>query len=106
MDDLQYIANIENLENAENHIQRNNRFNNVDPFEVLNENEFIQIFRMSKELCRFLIETVEPFMRPQRRATDLSVTTRVRFYYKFVAKQEIFFLNFAGFGCITFLCIW
>ncbi|KAJ8943560.1 hypothetical protein NQ314_009707 [Rhamnusium bicolor] len=83
MDDLQYIANI-----AENDIeQRHNRFNYVDPFEVLSEQEFIKIFRMSKELCRFLVETLEPFMKPPRRATDLSRTTRVRFYYEVLTNK-------------------
>lgn len=82
MDDLQQIANIENLENVEEaQFQRNNRFEMIDPFEVLSEHHFTQYFRLSKELCRYLVNIVEPFMRPQKRTTDLNVETRVSFFF-------------------------
>lgn len=77
MDDIPLIINIEELENQENARQRHHRFEQEDPFEVLNEVEFIQIFRLSKGLCHFLIESLEPYMRPQRRNTDLSISIRV-----------------------------
>lgn len=78
MDDLQCIANMENQEIAEIQLGPYHRFDNTDAFDVLSEREFTQLFRLSKELCRFLIQTVEPHMRPQRRNTDLSTATRVR----------------------------
>ncbi|KAG5896588.1 hypothetical protein JTB14_024398 [Gonioctena quinquepunctata] len=77
MDDLQYIAAIEDLEIAEQPVERHNRFENLSPFEILNEDQFLQTFRLTKELCRFVIDTLTPFMRPQRRATDLSIRIRV-----------------------------
>ncbi|KAK5643411.1 hypothetical protein RI129_007256 [Pyrocoelia pectoralis] len=49
------------------------------------EHQFIQIFRLSKDVCRYLIELVRPFMTPQRRATDLSVTVRVLVALRFFA---------------------
>ena len=78
MDDLQYIANMEN-QMAAIQLGPYHRFDNIDAFDVLSERDFTQLFRLSKELCRFLIQTVEPHnMRPQRRNTDLSTATRVR----------------------------
>lgn len=80
MDDLQYIANLEDLEQADEPIHRHNRFQRIDPFNTLSEHQFLQTFRFTKELCRFLINILTPVMRPQRRQTDLSITTRVSFY--------------------------
>ncbi|KAK5643437.1 hypothetical protein RI129_007282 [Pyrocoelia pectoralis] len=88
MDDIQYIINLEHLEGIENEgvqIQRHNRYNHIDAFEILMEHQFIQIFRLSKDVCRYLIELVRPFMTPQRRATDLSVTVRVLVALRFFA---------------------
>lgn len=77
MDDLQYIADIENVEIAAEPVQRHNHFQMMDAFDVLNERQFVKIFRLTKNLCRILIETLSPYMRPQRRTTDLRITTRV-----------------------------
>lgn len=96
MDDLQYVALVENLEMLDRPMQHRNRFENIDPFEILSENQFLATFRLSKDLCRFLIDTVAPFMRPQRRATDLSVTTRVRFSMK-VQATIIHYISFNRF---------
>lgn len=85
MDDLQFIAHLENLENADVQINRHNRFENIDPFETLSEHQFLQLFRLTKRLCRYLIETLTPFLRPQRRPTDLSVTTKVLVACRFFA---------------------
>ncbi|KAG5893749.1 hypothetical protein JTB14_001194 [Gonioctena quinquepunctata] len=85
MDDLQYIAAIEDLEIAEQPVERHNRFENLSPFEILNEDQFLQTFRLTKELCRFVIDTLTPFMRPQRRATDLSIRIRVLVALRFFA---------------------
>lgn len=77
MDELQFVGIVENLEIANEPIQRRNKFENVDPFLILSEYQFLQTFRVSKELCRFIIATLTPFMRPQRRRNDLSIPVRV-----------------------------
>ncbi|KAG5866888.1 hypothetical protein JTB14_037489 [Gonioctena quinquepunctata] len=85
MDDLQYIANLENVELADEAINQYNRFDPIDPFDTLSEYQFMHTFRLTKELCRFLIDTSTPFMRSQRRPTDLSITTRVLVALRFFA---------------------
>ncbi|KAG5900139.1 hypothetical protein JTB14_012812 [Gonioctena quinquepunctata] len=91
MDDLQYIAAIEDLEIAEQPVERHNRFENLSPFEILNEDQFLQTFRLTKELCRFVIDTLTPFMRPQRRATDLSIRIRVLVALRFGVRYSLWF---------------
>jgi hypothetical protein len=56
-----------------------------NPFLGLSEANFIKNFRLSKNLCMFLIETLERFMRPKRRATDLDIQTRVLVALNFYA---------------------
>ncbi|KAG5885508.1 hypothetical protein JTB14_030248 [Gonioctena quinquepunctata] len=101
MDDLQYIAAIEDLEIAEQPVERHNRFENLSPFEILNEDQFLQTFRLTKELCRFVIDTLTPFMRPQRRATDLSIRIRVLVALRFFASGVIKWI-LEGFICGCF----
>ncbi|KAG5882868.1 hypothetical protein JTB14_034588 [Gonioctena quinquepunctata] len=73
MDDLQYIAAIEDPEIAEQPVESHNRFGNLNPFEILNEHQFLQTFRVTKKLCTSVMDTLTPFTIPQRRATDLSI---------------------------------
>lgn len=40
MDDIQYIADIENLEIADEPVQRRNRVENLNPFESLSDHQF------------------------------------------------------------------
>lgn len=71
---------IENLENEEQQQLFNNRRNPHNPFEELSERHFINMFRVSKVLCNYIIECVEPHMRPKSRLTDLDISTRVYFH--------------------------
>jgi hypothetical protein len=86
MDELMNIPLLENLEGAEidNENFRVPRAPH-NPFLGLSEANFIKDFRLSKNLCMFLIETLEPFMRPKRRATDLDIQTRVLVALNFYA---------------------
>jgi hypothetical protein len=86
MDELMNIPLPENLEVAEidNENFRVPRAPH-NPFLGLSEANFIKNFRLSKNLCMFLIETLEPFMRPKRRATDLDIQTRVLVALNFYA---------------------
>lgn len=78
MEELMNVLAIRNLENAE---QRNNRPHNQrnprNPFEELNEKQFIKMFRLSKDLVLHLVESLEPYIQPAQRATDLDITTKV-----------------------------
>jgi hypothetical protein len=56
-----------------------------NPFLGLSEANFIENFCLSKNLCMFLIETLETFMRLKRRATDLDIQTRVLVALNFYA---------------------
>jgi hypothetical protein len=84
MDELMNIPLLENLEVAEidNENFRVPRAPH-NPFLELSEANFIKNFRLSKNL--FLIETLEPFMRLKRRATDLDIQTRVLVALNFYA---------------------
>ncbi|XP_030757741.1 putative nuclease HARBI1 isoform X2 [Sitophilus oryzae] len=83
MDDLMNVLAIRNLENAELQYRRNVLRNPGNAFIELSERQFIKIFRLSKDLCRFLIQLLEPYMRPQRRETDLDVQSRILAALKF-----------------------
>ncbi|XP_018569895.1 putative nuclease HARBI1 [Anoplophora glabripennis] len=86
MDELVYLHLLEqeHLENEEQ--DDNNNVNNLrDPFVELSDGQFRNMFRLSKDLVRYFIESIEPYMRPKLRATDLSVTNRVLVALRFFA---------------------
>ncbi|KAJ8910058.1 hypothetical protein NQ315_013313 [Exocentrus adspersus] len=78
MEEFVFLHLIQDLEEAEIQANEGNRqkLNPRDPFVELDDDQFIKIFRLSKDLCRFVIESVTPFMSPKRRNTDLSISTR------------------------------
>lgn len=47
-----------------------------DPFELSN-NQFIQLFRLSKPAARYIINAVEPHLIPQTRISAIDATTKV-----------------------------
>lgn len=47
-----------------------------DPFR-LSEHKFVQLFRVSKNLCHEIVDVVTPFMQPPFRASALSIQTKV-----------------------------
>lgn len=76
MDEFIQLILLENLENFENQPMLNNRSNPEDPF-ALSERQFVKLFRLTKNLCRLLINTLTPFMRGPNRPTDLRIQTKV-----------------------------
>lgn len=80
MDELVGLLLLEELQNEEEAIQGEEvQVERVqgDPFVELNNKQFLKIFRVTKELCNFIIQLCEPFMQPRRRATDLDIFTKV-----------------------------
>lgn len=51
--------------------------NRQDPFIRLSDKAFLRLFRLSKELARYLIEILSPLLQEQKRINDLDVTTKV-----------------------------
>jgi hypothetical protein len=85
---------IENLELLEQGPILNNQHNPQDPFLLLSDRQFIRMFRLSKNVCRWLIDFLEPYMRPQIRRRDLDVKTRVGMYsYIIILYYGIHFIN-------------
>lgn len=81
MDDLIHLFVLNNLENAQGQQFHNNARHPRDPFVALSEKQFINMFRLSKQLCNFLIDTLKPLMRPKLRNTDLDEKTRVNIFF-------------------------
>ncbi|KAJ8966179.1 hypothetical protein NQ317_006898 [Molorchus minor] len=86
MDELVDLHLIENLENEEMR-EENHRINNIfrNPFDELNNEQFRKMFRLTKQLCEYLILSLEPYIKPKVRNTDLIVTNKnytlqLRFY--------------------------
>jgi hypothetical protein len=67
---------LQNLEELEQRQLFNNRRNARNPFD-LSETQFINMFRLSKILSRYLINILGPLMRPKLRPTDLDIQTKV-----------------------------
>lgn len=80
MDELMNLVALENLQAAENQNRANNRRNLRDPFEELSDAQFSDMFRLTKNLVRFVVQCVEPYMRPAVRTSDLDITTKVIFH--------------------------
>lgn len=79
MDELVLLEAIENLEQQEIQAgERYRRFNRLCPFDNMSDNKFLQMFRLSKELARYLINMLQPFMRTPTRNTDLDISTKVK----------------------------
>lgn len=69
---------INELENIERRQPRRHRHRQrEDPFIVLTDEHFIRLFRLSKDLARFLINLLRNYISDAHRATDLNVTTKV-----------------------------
>ncbi|XP_066600856.1 putative nuclease HARBI1 [Prorops nasuta] len=73
------------LENAEI-IEEPRRFFHIrdDPFDLTNE-QFIQLFRLSKNAANYVINRVEPHLNPQTRISALDSTTKVMTALRFFA---------------------
>lgn len=69
---------LNELEAAEIAAERNPRriFDERDPFE-LNDNRFIKIFRLSKNVVNEFIDDVQPFMQEPSRKSALSIQRKV-----------------------------
>lgn len=76
MDELVFLEVLEELEIAEyNNAGRVAQgFRHIrNPVDELNNEEFRNIYRLTKELFYFLVETIEPFLTPKVRNTDLGI---------------------------------
>lgn len=76
MDELVFLEVLEELEIAEyNNAERVAQgFRHIrNPVDELNNEEFRNIYRLTKELFYFLVETIEPFLTPKVRNTDLGI---------------------------------
>lgn len=68
---------INALENAEMAEERRRIFHiRDDPFE-LPDKQFIELFRLSKDAARYVIDLVEPHLTPQTRISAIDPTTKV-----------------------------
>lgn len=85
MDELMNVLAIRNLEIAEQQNRPNNQHNPRDPFIELNHVQFIKVFRLTKDLVLYLIECLEPYIRPALRITDF------RHHYEGTYLQECLF---------------
>ncbi|KAI4455559.1 hypothetical protein MML48_9g00005574 [Holotrichia oblita] len=89
MDKLFYLDLLDEVENAE--IEEENRENVhidiviSDPFAEINDRSFKNIFKLTKELCNYLINLVRPYIRPQVKATNLDVPVKLHFVFLPVA---------------------
>lgn len=77
MEDLLHLELIEELENAEIAVEAENNINIRDPVTELNEDQFQRLFRVTKDLFRFIVEIVQPYMRAKVKKTDLEVSEKV-----------------------------
>jgi hypothetical protein len=96
MDDLMMVNLMEDLENEEE-VDVPLRRTAGDPLRELPERQFVKLFRVSKDLFNFIVTVVEPYMRPQRRPSDLSIHTRV-------IKPITFFSSALFVLCFKFMC--
>ncbi|KAI4454129.1 hypothetical protein MML48_10g00014658 [Holotrichia oblita] len=88
MEELLYVNLINEVEDAElDEMELDPRHANDirDPFVELTDRSFQTIFRLSKELCLFVITLLEPLMRPRMKPTDLDIRVRVLIAIRFFA---------------------
>lgn len=72
-----FINHVNNLLNPDNELNNPNPIIAYDPLRVLNDRQFIQMYRISKDLFRFLKNILRPYIKDRVRATDLSVSDKV-----------------------------
>lgn len=102
MDEFIHLFHIEDLEAAENqhpNVQRNPQ----NPF-TLSDTHFIKMFRLTKNLTRYLIDILTPYLRAPRRRTDLEISTKVSWKLNEIISNFIFF-HLPGIDCFTLLCV-
>lgn len=115
MDEIVNLILLENLEHDEN--QQNIRIprNPRSAFDNMSERAFIKTFRLSKDLVDTLSNSLEPFITPKRRPTDLDIRSKVskqQYFYcdlcKYSFHARVVLNNFfvAGSYCIKFFCYW
>ncbi|KAJ8936288.1 hypothetical protein NQ314_012425 [Rhamnusium bicolor] len=87
MDELLHLNLLEEMEEAEIDVEDFQMIERPvgDPFAQLSNSVFLRIFRMSKELCQFLINSLEPYMTPSVRSTDLDIPLKVLVALRFFA---------------------
>jgi hypothetical protein len=90
MDDLRMVNLIEDLENEEVDVPLRRAAR--DPLRELPERQFVKLFRVSKDLFNFIGTVVEPYMRPKRRRSDLSIHTLVIKPIRFLRLPYLFYV--------------
>jgi hypothetical protein len=90
MDDLMMVNLIEDLENEEVDVPLRRAAR--DPLRELPERQFVKLFRVSKDLFNFIRTVVEPYMRPKRRRSDLSIHTLVIKPIRFLRLPYLFYV--------------
>lgn len=73
MANLFAIQNMEVQENVGLQRLKNNR---VDPF-TLSDRLFVKNFRLTKDLTRYLIELLSPFVKVKSRSSAIDLSTKV-----------------------------
>ncbi|KYB26054.1 Putative nuclease HARBI1-like Protein [Tribolium castaneum] len=81
---INYMA-IRNLEEAEEMYRPNRQRFPRNPMLELSETQFIKMFRLSNELFNYVVDRLEPYIRLQRRNSDLSTETKVLIALNFFA---------------------
>lgn len=78
IEDQIYLAGIGALEEVEieNDIQRR-VYTYKDPFEVLTDEQFRMMYRLTKEIARDLIDELEPFITAPSRSSALTIPRKV-----------------------------
>ncbi|KAJ8926658.1 hypothetical protein NQ314_020960 [Rhamnusium bicolor] len=76
LNEIAQLAAIEALENAENLPQRR-RLLPREPFDELQEHQFVKLYRLTKEAASNLIDTLQPHMQAPSRLSDLSIERKV-----------------------------
>ncbi|KAJ8926231.1 hypothetical protein NQ314_021419 [Rhamnusium bicolor] len=87
MDELLHLNLLEEMEEAEMDVEDFQMIERPvgDPFAQLSNSMFLRIFRMSKELCQFLINSLKPYVTPSVRSTDLDIPLKVLVALRFFA---------------------
>ena len=81
MENFEEMANlfaIQNMEMQENvgYGKLSTKKNRVDPF-TLSDRLFIKNFRLTKDLTRYLIELLSPFVEVKSRSSAMDLSTKV-----------------------------
>ncbi|KAL5237402.1 hypothetical protein ACI65C_004812 [Semiaphis heraclei] len=89
MDDLHLFEELQAIENLEliemdAEIVHNAR-EALNPFQHLNDRQFIGMYRLSKELCQHLIDMIRPFIKEPSRQSAFTVERKVLTALRFLA---------------------